>query len=98
MTCNIVCVCWVRQGWKGAGVYLATSYGADPTGQVDSTEALLAAMADAANGGSEGWLMEGVRNVGGAQLHLQGGNYLITRPLRFPVVGVGNLMVRASSF
>lgn len=76
-------------------VYLATSYGADPTGKVDSTDALLAAMADVvANGNSEGILIDGVANLGGAQLYLQGGNYLISRPLRFPASGFGNFLVR----
>ncbi|XP_028758673.1 polygalacturonase QRT3-like [Neltuma alba] len=78
-------------------VYLATSYGADPTGKVDSTEALLAAMADAAKGNSEGFLLDGIANLGGAQLNLQGGNYLISRPLRLPVAGVGNFMMHGGT-
>lgn len=74
-------------------VYHVTSYGADPTGNSDSTEALLAAIADATNGPSEGYLMEGISNLGGAQINLEGGNYMIRRSLKLPVSGVGNLMV-----
>lgn len=81
------------QGLKKPRVYLVTSYGADPTGNSDSTEALLAAIADAANGPSEGLLMKGISDLGGAQINLQGGNYMISQPLHLPVAGVGNLMI-----
>lgn len=74
-------------------VYLVTSYGADPTGNSDSTEALLAAIADAARGPSEGELIQGISDLGGALIDLEGGNYMISRPLQLPVAGVGNLMV-----
>ncbi|KAI9126163.1 hypothetical protein K1719_002584 [Acacia pycnantha] len=85
-------------GTNGSRVYLATSYGADPTGKVDSTDALLAAIADAAAiGNSEGFLINGVANLGGSQLNLQGGNYLISRPLRLPKAGVGNFMIYGGS-
>ena len=74
-------------------MYHVTSYGADPSGQTDSTEALLAAISDALNGPSNGFLMEGIVNLSGAQVNLEGGTYIISRPLRFPVAGRGNLMV-----
>lgn len=74
-------------------VYHVTSYGADPTGNSDSTEALLAAIADAANGPSKGYLMEGISNLGGAQINLEGGNYMIRKSLKLPVASVGNIMV-----
>lgn len=75
-------------------VYHVTSYGADPTGKIDSTEAILQAISDALEGPSDGFLMQGIANLGGAQINLEGGNYLIRQPLQFPVVGRGNLMVR----
>ena len=50
----------VMQGVNNPRVYRVTSYGADPTGNSDSTEALLAAIEDAAKGPSEGYLMEGI--------------------------------------
>lgn len=78
-------------------VYLVSDYGGDPRGEVDSTEALLAAMADAVKkvgeAASEGSLIQGIANLGGPQIYLQGGSYLISRPLQFPVTGVGNLVV-----
>lgn len=74
-------------------VYDVTSYGADPTGVSDSTESLLGAISDALNGSSNGFLFEGIVNLGGAEINLQGGNYLISRPLQFPVAGRGNLVV-----
>lgn len=70
-----------------------TSYGADPTGVADSTEAILGALSDAFKGPSDGVLMEGIANLGGARIDLEGGSYLISRPLRFPATGAGNIMV-----
>ncbi|CAI9772773.1 unnamed protein product [Fraxinus pennsylvanica] len=78
-------------------VYDVTSYGADPSGVSDSTEALLAAISDALNGPSNGFLFEGIVNLGGAQINLQGGNYLISRPLQFPVAGRGNLVIHGGT-
>ena len=75
-------------------VYLATSYGADPKGEADSTESLLRALSDAFKGPSDGILMEGIANLGGARIDLEGGSYLISRPLKFPAVGAGNIKVR----
>ncbi|XP_038881228.1 polygalacturonase QRT3-like [Benincasa hispida] len=81
----------------GARVYHVTSYGADPTGKIDSTESLLRALSDVYNSTSEGSLMEGIRNLGGAQINLDGGNFLISRPLRLPAAGVGNVMIHGGS-
>ncbi|KAJ1382332.1 Pectin lyase fold/virulence factor [Sesbania bispinosa] len=85
------------QDIKKPHVYLVTSYGADPTGNSDSTEALLAALADAAKGPSKGFLLKDIKDLGGAQIDLQGGSYLISRPLQLPVAGVGNLMIHGGS-
>ncbi|GAU38658.1 hypothetical protein TSUD_292400 [Trifolium subterraneum] len=68
-------------------VFHVTSYGADPTGNSDSTEALFAAIADAAmqsNGLQKGHLLEAIKNLAGAQINLEGGNYMISRSLKFP--------------
>ena len=83
----------VEQVASSSRVYHVTSYGADPTGTKDSTEALLRAISDAVQGPSEGSLIEGIKNLGGAQINLEGGNYLISQPLRLPATGLGNLMV-----
>ncbi|KAK2420090.1 polygalacturonase QRT3 [Trifolium repens] len=85
------------QDLKKPHEYLVTSYGADPTGNSDSTEALLAAIADAAKGPSKGFLMNDIIDLGGAQINLEGGNYLISKPLQIPVAGVGNLMIHGGS-
>ena len=69
-----------------------TAYGADPTAKKDSTEALLKVFSDVSES-SNGFLINGVRNLGGAQIHLDGGIYLISRPLQFPTSQVGNVLV-----
>lgn len=85
--------------WQGGSgsesprVYHVTMFGGDPTGKEDSTAAIEAAMAAAIGGPANGVLMEGIANLGGARIDLQGGHYLVSRPLRFPVARVGNLMV-----
>ncbi|XP_004487910.1 polygalacturonase QRT3 [Cicer arietinum] len=85
------------EGMNNPKEYHVTSYGADPTGTSDSTDAILAAIADAANGLSEEHLMEGIRNLGGAQINLEGGNYLISRSIKLPEAGVGNLMIHGGT-
>ncbi|CAN6553635.1 unnamed protein product [Malus baccata var. baccata] len=78
-------------------VYRVTSYGADPTASRDSSDALAQAMADAFRGPTEGFLIAGVANLGGAQIDLEGGHYMISRPLRLPGAGVGNLMIHGGT-
>ncbi|KAG6395895.1 hypothetical protein SASPL_142028 [Salvia splendens] len=82
---------------SGPIVYHVTSYGADPTGQNDSTGAVLKAITDALNGPGKGVLFEGIVNLGGARVDLDGGNYLISRPLLFPVSGRGNFAIQGGS-
>jgi len=77
-------------------VYQVISYGADPTGKLDSTDAILKAMEEAFDGPNHGVLMQGINDLGGARIDLQGGSYLISRPLRFPSAGAGNLLVSIS--
>ncbi|KAE8706595.1 Polygalacturonase QRT3 [Hibiscus syriacus] len=81
----------------GSRVYRVTDYGADPTGKSDSTEALNKAIADAFNGPSEGFLMEGITNLGGPRIDLDGGNYVLSKPLRLPAAGAGNLMIHGGT-
>ncbi|PIN17261.1 Polygalacturonase [Handroanthus impetiginosus] len=78
-------------------VYHLTSYGADPTGKADSTDAILAAISDALKGPGNGFLIEGIVNLGGARVDLDGGNYLISRPIQFPISGRGNLVIHGGS-
>lgn len=70
-----------------------TSYGADPTGELDSTDSILRAISDAAQGPGNGLMMNGIVNLGGVSINLDGGIYNISRPLRLPTAGLGNLMV-----
>ncbi|KAI3794686.1 hypothetical protein L1987_37319 [Smallanthus sonchifolius] len=73
--------------------YGVSSYGADPTGKTDSTDAILNAIADAVAEERDGVLMEGITNHGGVQISLEGGIYMISRPVKFPVAGVGNVVI-----
>ncbi|XVF46030.1 hypothetical protein PTKIN_Ptkin02bG0255400 [Pterospermum kingtungense] len=82
---------------SSAAVDRVTENGADPTGKSDSTEALNKAIADAFQGPSEGSLIEGINNLGGAEINLEGGNYLISKPLRLLAAGVGNLMIHGGT-
>lgn len=79
-------------------VYHVTSYGADPTGNTDSTAALLEAISDAFNKSpGDGFLMEGIVNLGGAEINLEGGTYSISRPLTFPTAGRGNFRIQGGT-
>ncbi|KAI8524741.1 hypothetical protein RHMOL_Rhmol13G0172600 [Rhododendron molle] len=79
-------------------VYHVTSYGADPTGKTDSTDALIGALSDAFNQElSDGFLMNGIVNLGGAEIDLEGGTYSISRPLRLPISGRGNFKIQGGT-
>ncbi|EXB66980.1 hypothetical protein L484_004905 [Morus notabilis] len=84
-------------GSTSTRVYHVTSYGADPTGKTDSTDAIIAAMSAAFEGPKQGFLMEGIANLGGARIDLQGGHYLVSRPLRFPATGAGNVVIHGGT-
>ncbi len=70
-----------------------TEYGADPTGKSDSTEALEQAISDAFGSPVDSHLMKGIADLGGTEVHLDGGTYKISRPLRLPDSSAGNFMV-----
>ncbi|KAI4297833.1 hypothetical protein L6164_037698 [Bauhinia variegata] len=84
-------------GVNNPRIYLLTAYGADPTGNSDSTQAILQAIADASKDKNGDELMQGITDLGGAQINLQGGNYLISQPLQLPATGVGNLMIHGGT-
>ena len=75
---------------KPNGLIYPTDYGADPTGHADSTEAFRQAMAALLNRNlTIGRNMSSSRGVacadmGGATLHLAGGDYLISEPIMIP--------------
>jgi polygalacturonase len=74
-------------------LFYVTDYGADPTGATDNTQALLAAINDAFRVATTKHMMPGVSDLGGVQIHLEGGNYNISGPLRLPGSGGGNVVV-----
>ncbi|CAN7118894.1 unnamed protein product [Brassica rapa subsp. narinosa] len=55
-------------------------------------------MEDAFDGPNHGVLMEGINDIGGARIDLEGGSYLISRPLRFPSAGAGTLVISGGTF
>lgn len=65
--------------------------------ETDSTDAILRAISDAVSEERVGLLMDGITNHGGVQISLEGGIYKISRPMKFPVAGVGNIVVINSS-
>ena len=69
-------------------------FGADPTGKQDSTEAMLKAMGALLNatGKASHHMASGIVDLGGSTLDLQGGQYLISKPLVVPQF-FGNLRV-----
>ena len=69
------------------------SYGADPTGGQDSSDAILEALTDAFQLHIELHMLPRVTDLGGVVIDLQGGSYKIGKPLRFPSSGGGNLLV-----
>lgn len=73
-------------------MFYPIGYGADPTGAEDSTDALLKAVEEAFQLKSGLELLPGITDLGGVVIDLQGGNYKISQPLRFPS-GAGNVVV-----
>ncbi|CAH8390876.1 unnamed protein product [Eruca vesicaria subsp. sativa] len=74
------------------------SYGADPTGGQDSSDAILEALTDAFQLQTELNMLPRVADLGGVVFDLQGGSYKIGKPLRFPSSGGGNLLVKGGTF
>ncbi|XP_074566448.1 polygalacturonase QRT3-like [Curcuma longa] len=77
-------------------IYHVTEYGADPTGKADSTEAIRKAVADACAATTDQWLIAGVNNLGGTEVHLDGGVYLVDAPITLPS-GSGNIKIHGGS-
>ena len=75
-------------------VRVAAYSGADPTGQADSSRAFDAALKDALGRGRDGRLMgDNVTDLGGVVIDLEGGEYLLSRPIVIPPM-VGNLRIQ----
>ena len=74
-------------------VVFPTAYGADPSGVADSTAAFAAAVAAVVARNATGHKMsDGIADLGGVVLDLQGGDYLVSAPLVIPQF-VGNLRI-----
>lgn len=73
-------------------MFYPIGYGADPGGLQDSTAAIVAAVADAAMIEDGQHLLPGVKDLGGAIVDLQGGNFKISKPIVIPQ-NSGNLVV-----
>ncbi|KAJ4981244.1 hypothetical protein NE237_032081 [Protea cynaroides] len=78
-------------------IYHVMDYGADPSGKTDSTEALIRAISDAFEAPNDRFLMQGIIDLGGAEVYLEGGSYMISHPLQLPSSGGGNLMIHGGS-
>jgi hypothetical protein len=73
-------------------VFYPIKYGADPTGERDSSDAILKALSYAFQVQNELELLPGINDLAGVVIDLQGGNYKISKPIRFPAGG-GNILV-----
>ncbi|KAF0894501.1 hypothetical protein E2562_039278 [Oryza meyeriana var. granulata] len=78
-------------------VYHVTDYGADPTGGADATAAINKAIADAFRRPSNATMTGGIPDLGGAEIHLDGGSYLLKGPLTLPASGGGNFKIHSGS-
>ncbi|KAG7962584.1 hypothetical protein I3843_09G073100 [Carya illinoinensis] len=78
-------------------IFYPIGYGADPSGGRDSSDAILQALGDAVQMQSGLELLPGISDFGGVTIHLQGGDYKISKPIRFPSSGVGNIVVQGGT-
>ncbi|CAN1225531.1 Polygalacturonase QRT3 [Linum grandiflorum] len=80
-------------------VFYPIGYGADPSGSIDSSDAILRAINDAfrLQKHHRRQLLPGIQDLGGIVLDLQGGNFLISKPIQLPS-GRGNFVVRSGTF
>jgi hypothetical protein len=85
------------QASASARVYHVTDYGADPTGATDATAAINRAIADAFRPASNATMTGGIPDLGGAEVHLDGGTYLVKGPLTLPASGGGNFRIHSGS-
>lgn len=68
-------------------VFYPIKYGADPAGERDSSDAILKALSYAFQVQNELELLPGINDLAGVVIDLQGGNYKISKPIRFPAGG-----------
>ncbi|KAL0363761.1 UNVERIFIED_CONTAM: Polygalacturonase QRT3 [Sesamum calycinum] len=83
-------------GKSSGRVFYPIGYGADPTGAQDSTSAILDALNDAVKLQNGLELLPGISDLGGVVIDLQGGNFKISSPIRFPAA-VANIVVQGGT-
>lgn len=74
-------------------MFYPINYGADPKGANDSSDAITKAIEDAFKVQHNKHMLEGVNDLGGVIIDLQGGDYKISRPISFPAIGGANVVV-----
>ncbi|KAL3741191.1 hypothetical protein ACJRO7_016767 [Eucalyptus globulus] len=82
---------------KMGRVFYPVGYGGDPTGTQESSEAILSALSDAFRVQTKQQMLPGVSDLGGVILDLQGGTYLVSKPIRFPASGGGNVVIQGGT-
>ncbi|OAY54450.1 polygalacturonase QRT3 [Manihot esculenta] len=78
-------------------VFYPIGYGGDPSGEEESSDAILNALNDAFQLQNGLTLVSGVNDLGGVVIDLQGGNYKISKPIRFPPSGGANVVVKGGT-
>jgi len=78
--------------WQKGRVLYVSEYGADPSGNEESGDAILRAVEDAFGLQKDYEMVAGVNDLGGVVIDLEGGNYKISKPITFPS-GTGNVVV-----
>ncbi|XVF46061.1 hypothetical protein PTKIN_Ptkin02bG0257800 [Pterospermum kingtungense] len=81
-------------------VFYPIGYGADPSGVQESADAILQALNDAfqVQGNSSTLkMLPAVNDLGGVVIDLLGGSYKISKPIRFPASGGGNVVVKGGT-
>lgn len=79
-------------GAADAPVVNVVAFGADPTGNTDSSQAFEQAVQSALKHGANKTMAEEIKDLGGVVIDLQGGDYLMSRPVSVPSL-VGNLKI-----
>lgn len=78
-------------------IFYPTMNGADPSGGSDSTMALQLTINQAFEVASTQSMMEGIIDLGGVEVHLGGGQYIISKPLTLPDLGGGNVVIHGGT-
>ncbi|KAJ0082133.1 hypothetical protein Patl1_12231 [Pistacia atlantica] len=82
---------------RNGRVFYPVGYGADPTGVQECSDAFLQVLDEAFQVQKGQEMLPGVNDLGGLVIDLQGGNYKISKPIRFPSSGGGNIVVKGGT-